>query len=508
MFCAISGNVPEQPVVSSKSGHLFEKRLVEKYVRETGKCPVTSESLALDDLLPLKSNKSVKPRPSPAASIPGLLGLFHDEWDALMLETHTLRTSLHTVRQELSHALYQHDAACRVIARLMRERDEARSALQNVRQSLQAELEEQAKRGAEPSEVDDQTAKRAKKIGIPDYVLQELTEVNATLTKGRKKRQIPDGHATVDELAAASLISSHPLHKTTAGGIVAIDFNPDQQSVLATAGMDHTVQIFDHAQGRILGALEGHSKRLTSVAYASGTALLTSSADKTARIWSGEAGSYSCAAVLKDHSAEVVGVTVHPSKKYFVTGSSDASWCFYDVETASCLRQVSDDSKDPYTVVQFHPDGLILGTGTEKSVIRIWEVKAQKNVASFEGHAKPLKALAFSENGYHLASASDDCVKLWDLRKLKNFKTIEPYEDFPCSTVAFDYTGLYLGIGGADARIHSQKQDWSVVKSFPDLPKKGVLSMKWGPDARTLFVGAADHNLRIFGVPGAASMQE
>ena len=43
-----------------------------------------------------------------------------------MLEVYALKTSLESSRQELSHALYQHDAACRVIARLIKERDEAK----------------------------------------------------------------------------------------------------------------------------------------------------------------------------------------------------------------------------------------------------------------------------------------------------------------------------------------------------------------------------------------------
>ena len=53
-------------------------------------------------------------------------------------------------------------------------------------------------------------------------------------------------------------------------------------------------------------------------------------------------------------------------------------------------------------------------------------------MATFPGHSGPITALSFSENGYYLATAADDAVvKLWDLRKLKNFKNItldERYE--------------------------------------------------------------------------------
>lgn len=41
-----------------------------------------------------------------------------------------------------------------------------------------------------------------------------------------------------------------------------------------------------------------------------------------------------------------------------------------------------------------------------------------------------------------------------------------------------------------------------------DMPKKGVMSLRFGPDAKTLFVGAADHNLRIIGLAGDNGMQE
>lgn len=93
---------------------------------------MNGEELSTEDLIEVKSQRVVRPRPPTLTSIPSLLSTFQEEWDALALETYTLRQNLVQTRQELSSALYQHDAAVRVIARLTKERDEARDALSSV----------------------------------------------------------------------------------------------------------------------------------------------------------------------------------------------------------------------------------------------------------------------------------------------------------------------------------------------------------------------------------------
>uniref|UniRef100_A0ACD5TP49 Uncharacterized protein n=1 Tax=Avena sativa TaxID=4498 RepID=A0ACD5TP49_AVESA len=310
MICAISGEVPDEPVVSMRSGLLFERRLIERYIEDHGKCPVTKEDLSMDDIVLVKTNKVVKPKPLQTASVPGLLGIFQNEWDALMLSNFALEQQLHTARQELSHALYQHDAACRVIARLKKERDESRGLLALAERQIPASMT-----GAAPAAVlsngkratEEEIGPDGKKIrpGINPVMIDELMECNTMLSAQRKKRQVPPSLASIDALERYTQISSHPLHKTNKPGILSMDMHPSKD-IMATGGIDTNAVLFDRPSGQILCTLAGHSKKITTLKFVHREELvITGSADKTVRIWQGgEEGNYSCIHTLTDHTAE------------------------------------------------------------------------------------------------------------------------------------------------------------------------------------------------------------
>jgi pre-mRNA-processing factor 19 len=56
-FCSISGEPPQDPVVSSKSGHIYERRLILKYINDNGTDPLTGEKLEESDLLSVKASE-------------------------------------------------------------------------------------------------------------------------------------------------------------------------------------------------------------------------------------------------------------------------------------------------------------------------------------------------------------------------------------------------------------------------------------------------------------------
>uniref|UniRef100_A0A673LH57 Pre-mRNA-processing factor 19 n=1 Tax=Sinocyclocheilus rhinocerous TaxID=307959 RepID=A0A673LH57_9TELE len=445
LVCAISNEVPEHPCVSPVSNQVYERRLIEKYIAENGADPISGQPLSEEQLIDIKVSHPIRPKAPSATSIPAILKSLQDEWDAVMLHSFTLRQQLQTTRQELSHALYQHDAACRVIARLTKEVTAAR--------------------------------------------------------EGKSGRIVLSGCAdgTVP-LLTCSLFCLQlwlGLHSASIPGILSLDLCPTDTNKVLTGGADKNVVVFDRREEQIVATLKGHTKKVSSVIYhPAQSVVFSASPDSTIRVWSVSGGN--CVQVIRAHEASVTGLSLHATGDYLLSSSEDQYWAFSDIQTGRVLTKVTDETAGcALTCAQFHPDGLIFGTGTADSQIKIWDLKERTNVANFPGHSGPVTSIAFSENGYYLATgAQDSSLKLWDLRKLKNFKTITLDNNYEVKSLVFDQSGTYLAVGGSDIRVYICKQ-WSEVLNFSD--HSGLVTgVAFGEHAQFLASSGMDRSLKFY----------
>ncbi|KAI9919517.1 hypothetical protein PsorP6_017397 [Peronosclerospora sorghi] len=114
---------------------------------------------------------------------------------AVMLETFTLKQHLEQTRQERSRALYQHDAACRVIARL------------NAEHEALKEKEAQVASG-EQEDVDMTNACAT----LSPEVLADVEMKQKELALDLKKKEGPQRAALLSGLEHWKVVSSHTIH--------------------------------------------------------------------------------------------------------------------------------------------------------------------------------------------------------------------------------------------------------------------------------------------------------
>ncbi|KAJ1991544.1 hypothetical protein H4R33_001302 [Dimargaris cristalligena] len=520
MLCAISGEVPEVPVVSTKTGHIFEKRLILKYIAENGTCPVTGAELAEGDLVEIQQgNPTGRPKIPSMTSIPALLSTFQDEWDAVMLETFKLKQQYQQVRQELAQALYQNDASCRVIARLIKERDAARDALTNIQSQMPGgpvphggdamQVESEAPPAdAAPAQAQSTDATE----GFTDEIRKIIKDTAGTLCKGRKKRKVPAELTSAADIAQFLNVATVPsMHSSTKPGVTCLAVDRSGELVL-TGGEDAVAQVYHIDQGQILAVLKGHNGRINDVTWlgqteaASQDVILSAGTDKTVRVWhatDAESPEYACIHTIQAHHSEVVALTVHPSRELFVSASRQGSWVLHRASSGAPLAAMQAGEGVAFNCAQFHPDGVILAAGTQAGTIPIWNIKDQTLLATLAGHQGAVTALAFSENGYYLASAGEDyAVYIWDLRSQSqaHVLTLDNESGTAPQALTFDHSGSYLVVAGVDIRIF-QVKGWTELAVFDDNagPVTGIQFVD--PLARTLVASSLDRTLRFYAMP-------
>ncbi|EGD82802.1 hypothetical protein PTSG_03452 [Salpingoeca rosetta] len=492
--CAISGAVPEHPVVSPKSGAVFERRVIEKHLRDNQTDPVSGDPLEVDELIDVKGGDVVQPRAPNATSIPSLLKTFQDEWDAVMLESFELKKHVMELRQELTHSLYQHDASCRLIARLTRERDQARQALV----ALEQQAPQMAQQAAAPAEAP--AAAEEQEGPLPAEVVASIKATHKKLSKQRKKRFKAADFPAEENVNKYTCQKTHSgMHSSRSKAINDLAVHPTQPNIVLTAGQDKTALVYDLNSEEILTTYKGHSKKVTAcLLHPTQDVAITASADNTVHIWTTAGDTRH---IIKAHKATVEALSLHPTMDYVLAADAKGVWSFTDVLTGETLSTHKDEeAASGITCAQWHPDGTLFAVGTKKNTVRVWNINQHQMLQSFEGHAAPITAIAFSESGLHLASASSDgVVKLWNLRTLECLNTLELDAGTKVNALCFDDTGRFLAIGGSDLRIVNVSK-WETVATHQD-HSSNINALAWtAGDPGTLLSAGADNAICVYTV--------
>ncbi|KIR74959.1 pre-mRNA-processing factor 19 [Cryptococcus deuterogattii CA1014] len=420
-----------------------------------------------------------------------------------MLESLEIKKAFQSSRQELANALYREDAATRVIARLMKERDEARQALSSIQSTTGFQPPAAAE---EPAAADVEMVQEG---ALPAEVEAKVMETNQALSSVRKKRKPAPGYKKADDIKSYTQINHVPsLHATKPAGITALDLAQDGNTVV-TGGADKTVQLFDLEASKVLGTLKGHTKAVTHVAFREHEGeprlAISASADKTVRVWGEDDGKWGARATLSGHKGEINGLAVHPSGSYVAAGSADSTWSLYDLVTAKEIIKYSAipgiDGSFAYTSFAVHPDGVLHGGGTKDGAVRVWDARQSNSLAAtLSSHAKDLSTLSFSENGYYLATSSISgapTVNIFDLRKLDILSSWTLPEENTIREVKFDPSAQFLSVVGTDARVYANKT-WAELVTFEE-NAGDLVGARFGKLGSEIVLAGMDRTLRVLG---------
>ncbi|KAF7552721.1 hypothetical protein G7Z17_g4106 [Cylindrodendrum hubeiense] len=459
MLCGISGEAPQEPVVSKKSGVVYEKRLIEQYISEHGTEPSSGEGLTSDDLLPIHSSRIVRPRPPTLTSIPALLATFQNEWDALALETYNLKEQLARTREELATALYQHDAAIRVIARLTRERDEARDALSKVTVSGGS--------GGDQMVVDSVEQ-------LPEELAARVDATHQTLSKGRKKRPIPEGWVSTEEVSSFAVEASNalPVPQATSLGL--------EGDYAAVGGVTGEAVIYSVGADKVERQVPVNEP-VTDTLW-TGSKLIFATGQGSVKVFEGG----NELASLSEHSGAVTALSVHPGGELLASVGTDKSIVFYDLASLSRASRAYTDAA--LTSCAFHPDGHLFAAGTVSGDIKLFMTKTLEQAAVFKLGA-PVQALAFSENGFWFAATAkgQTMVTIFDLRKEGDAAVAKVLETGgPVQSLAWDYSSQFLATGGASGVTVHQYTKSSKAWSEPLRSATPAIAVRWGESGKKL----------------------
>jgi WD40 repeat protein len=198
----------------------------------------------------------------------------------------------------------------------------------------------------------------------------------------------------------------------------------DKYIVIADHGV---LRVFDLSQGTEAFCLSGHQGYVGHIAVsADGKLLASASGDRTVRVWDLQArAEVQC---LRGHSHPVIRAAFSPDGKRIVSAEY-RQFCpsvrVWELEGGSELFRLDEESHFLWVWdVAFSPDGLHLATASEDHCARLWNVESGELLRELF-HEKWVDTLTFSADGRRLACRFGDPrvaernphLRIWDLHR-------------------------------------------------------------------------------------------
>jgi WD40 repeat protein/DNA-binding SARP family transcriptional activator len=211
-----------------------------------------------------------------------------------------------------------------------------------------------------------------------------------------------------------------------------LQFSPDGRRLLS-CGRDATVRIWDVETGAPLQMFRGHTKAILiqRCAFRPDGGQAASSMDTVIQLWDIGQNGNDAARALTGHTAAVFCIAYSPDGRLLLSGGFDQQILVWSTDDG-CLRYVFPDRATITISIAFHPGGELLATADDDFVVRLWRIApaalqlellpsdemsdAVRLCAELRGHSNALEMVRFSPDGRRLYSASkDETVREWDV---------------------------------------------------------------------------------------------
>jgi WD40 repeat protein len=283
-----------------------------------------------------------------------------------------------------------------------------------------------------------------------------------------------------------------------AGPVLQACFSPDGRYVLTTSA-DKTARLWDVHTGEPVGRPLQHNDAVRGGSFREdGRAVVTASADGTAKVWDVSTGE-----ALTDplrHGAPVHSAAFSPDGRYVLTASGDKTAQVWDVATGKRLTTLRHGATVRHAA--FSPDGRLIVTASDDHTARVWNAGTGEPLGKPLKHRAPVTQASFSPDGKRILTASlDHRACIWDADTGEQV-TAPLEQGSGINAAAFSKDGSLVATAGDDnaARV------WDANTGAPLTPllkSNGSLrSAAFSPTDRLVVTAGNDHVARVWQIPG------